>query len=118
MLDAWGITAKGLKGMNEHNETRAIEVRTTRKAQGLTQERLAKLALVSIRTIRNVEAGKDVDPSTVALVYNALGMKTPEPSWPEPVRTFLDMVGYALTAKDPTTRKRIISEITLLVIEQ
>ena len=103
--------------MSNDNETRAIEVRQARKAQGLSQEDLAGRANVSVRTIRNVEAGKDVSPATVAVVYNELGMTTPTPSWPDDVDAFLHMLGYRLTSiRDEGKRQSLISDITLMVI--
>ena len=98
------------------NQARAIEVRTTRKTKGWTQEQLAERSGMKVRTIRNLEAGKNVAPSTMALVYTALGLGTGAPSWPADVDAFLQMVGYRLTSMEESDRLDMIARVTRMLI--
>ena len=55
--------------MNAMNKTRIVELR---QAHGWTQERLATASGVGIRTIQQLEAGKDASLETLSLVADAL----------------------------------------------
>ena len=51
------------------NQTRIIELR---QAQGWTQERLANVSGVGLRTVQRLEAGQDASLETLSLVAEAL----------------------------------------------
>ena len=55
--------------MTPMNKTRIVELR---QAQGWTQERLAKVSGVGIRTIQRLEAGEDASLETLSHVADAL----------------------------------------------
>lgn len=95
-----------------------IEIRSMRGAQRpkMRQEDLAAKAGVSVRTIRNLEAGRKVDDGTLGQVINALGYKAPTARWPKDIQTFLDMIGYRLQRLDGPDRDRLIGEVTRVVI--
>lgn len=63
-------------------------LRTLRTARGLTQRQLAELADCSVRTIRNAEQGRGIDPSTLRAIAQALATSpaTLIRSSPEPRR--------------------------------
>lgn len=99
------------------NQDKAEEVKSTRGAQGLTQEQLAeKAGIKSVRTIRNLEAGKPVSPATEAAVYRALGIPGPTPAWPEDVDVFLRMIGYRLSAMEDEERMDLMLAITRMAV--
>lgn len=56
------------------------EMRITliRKSKGLTQEKLAELSHLSVRTIQRLEAGDDSSLETLRLVANALNVSVTE----------------------------------------
>lgn len=57
------------------NETPGEEVRRVRKARGLSQAALSRLASVSARTIGRIETGRDYDdPRSLPAVQQALGL--------------------------------------------
>ena len=99
-----------------NDETRGIEVRQSRKAQGMRQEDLAEAAGVAVRTIRNIEAGKHVAPATATMIYHALGISGATPVWPAEVEAFLQMVGYRLTSVSDEKRWQLIHEMTRQLI--
>lgn len=55
--------------MKPMNQTRIIELR---QAQGWTQERLANVSGVGLRTVQRLEAGQDASLETLSLVAEAL----------------------------------------------
>lgn len=55
-----------------------IKVADIRKNKGLTQENLADLSGLTVRTIQRLEAGKEVSLTTLNNVANALGVKVIE----------------------------------------
>ena len=57
------------------HETRITLIR---KSKGLTQEKLAKLSHLSVRTIQRLEAGDDSSLETLRLVANALNVSVTE----------------------------------------
>lgn len=93
-----------------------IEIRSMRKGQHLRQEDLAARAHVGVRTIRNLEAGKNVSPGTLGQVVTALGYKPQEPQWSEQVQAYLDMIGYRLSRLDDEARNALMDEITRAVV--
>jgi transcriptional regulator with XRE-family HTH domain len=52
-----------------------VTVRSRRLAVGISQEKLAQLARLSVNTVRNVEAGRRVSAVTTARLDRALARK-------------------------------------------
>ncbi len=99
------------------DETQREEVVGARKAKKWRQEDLAKAAHLHVKTIRNMEAGKRVTPSTAAMVYRALGMPAPVPIYEKRVQNVMGMVGFALSSREGEERERLIDAITSLLVD-
>jgi len=99
-----------------------IEIRELRKGKRMPdgkkmrQEDLARLAKVSVRTVRNVEAGRSVDPLTISAVTRVLGYEAKEPKWSDEVAFFLNMVGKRLERLDETRRAEFMGEVTRMMM--
>lgn len=52
-----------------------IQIKKIRLEKGLSQEQLAEIAKVSVRTIQRLESGQDVSIQTLNLVVGALGVE-------------------------------------------
>ena len=55
----------------------AKTVKRLRKSKGLSQEKLARLANVSNNTITNIEAGKNLNPTTATIKKLARALDVP-----------------------------------------
>jgi transcriptional regulator with XRE-family HTH domain len=88
----------------------AEEVRSTREAQRLTQAELAARANVSLRTVRNIEAGKPANPATIAAVHDALGFAS-SPDLPDSDEWVLRMVAHRLAHLADVEKSAYIDEI-------
>lgn len=93
------------------------EIRAMRAGQNLSQKQLAEKADVSVRAIRNLEAGRTkMQPGNLGAVLDALGYQRPEQPWDDSVDAFLQMVGWRLTRLSPDARTSMIGRITLMLI--
>jgi transcriptional regulator with XRE-family HTH domain len=98
-------------------KTIALEVRSSRKAQGLTQSEVAERAGLGVRTVRNLEAGKPVQPGTLGLVLRALGVEPTVPQFPDDVAFIVNAIGLRLMAVDPKRRADLAGRLTSLLVE-
>lgn len=97
--------------------TLATEIRSARKAQNMTQEQLADRGGVSLRTIRNLEAGKPVQPGTLGLVLRALGIEPGAPVLTDDVAFIVNAIGLRLMAVDPKKRASLAGRLTEMLVE-
>lgn len=95
----------------------AEEVRSTRKARGWRQLDLAEKALLDVKTIRNVEAGKRCTPGTYQQVFRALKVNG-EREWPLDVRAITQALGHLLVELPEERRKGIMAKLIEVVVEQ
>lgn len=93
----------------------AEEVRTTRRSRGMTQEQLAATAGVSLRTVRNIEAGKGGRPAMLGAVWQAL-FGEPTPEYPDDVAAIVNMVGYRLLALPVERRADLAGQLVRLIM--
>ena len=99
-----------------------IEIRELRDGKRMPdgtkmrQEDLARLAKVSVRTVRNLEAGRNVDPMTLGKVTRALGYEAKEPKWSDDVAFFLNMVGLRLERMEEAQRAEFMGEVTRMMM--
>lgn len=98
-------------------QTVALEVRSSRKAQALTQAALADRAGVGVRTVRNLEAGKPVQPGTLGLVMRALGVEPTAPQFPDDIGFIVNAIGLRLMALDPPRRAQLAGRLASILVE-
>lgn len=98
-------------------QTVALEVRSSRKAQRLTQNDLATLAGVGVRTVRNLEAGRPVQPGTLGLVLRALGMEPAPPQFPDDVAFIVNAIGLRLVALPAPARAELAGRLVSMLVE-
>jgi len=106
-----------LSAVTPDPKTVALEIRSSRKAQGLTQAQLAEHAGVGVRTVRNLEAGKTVQPGTLGLVLRALGVEPAAPVFPDDVAFIVNAIGLRLMAVEPRRRAALSGRLTELLVE-
>lgn len=94
-----------------------VEIRQRRKHLKLDQRDVAEKAGVSERTVRSLEAGKQVSPGTLGQVLSALDMRPQKPAWPEDIQTFLDMIGFRLSRLEGEQRTRLMFEVTRAIVD-
>jgi transcriptional regulator with XRE-family HTH domain/tetratricopeptide (TPR) repeat protein len=68
------LTQNSAPGVGNHVEPAWKTVVELRSRRGWTQERLAEKAVLSVRTIQNLERGKSIHLGTIAKVAEALGV--------------------------------------------
>ena len=83
-----------------------VELRTRKN---WTQEKLADKAIVSVRTVQNIERGRPTQRSTLARLANALGVSARDLMFAAaPAETTISRPGDSIAAMDPllhTTRR-------------
>lgn len=91
-------------------ETYGEQVRRLRKERRLTQDALAELTKVPVRTLQDIEADKSRNPhrgNRLAL-NRELGIvgceDTERAAWPDDVRVILDILGAFLVIQTPDER--------------
>lgn len=103
----------------------AAEIRAARKARHMTQSDLAVAAGVSVRTVRNLEAGAHTpQPGNLAAVLAALDFKgddacggSDRPAWEESVDAVGEMVKFRLASMDPARRALLVPRILDLLLD-
>lgn len=97
------------------------EIRAMRAGKGLTQKDLAARAGVGVRTIRNLEAGRnELQPGNLQSVLDALGYQRPGKPWDNKIEAALQMWGYRLHAvksRSPEVSTRVVSVVTALMLD-
>lgn len=95
-----------------------LEIQAMRRGQNLTQEELATRASVSLRTIRNLEAGKnELQAGNLSRVLDVLGYKRPSKPWDEDVEAALMMWGYRLSRLGRKARTKRIHQVTEIMLQ-
>lgn len=103
----------------DRKQRRGAAIRAARRAQGLTQEDLARVSGVSVSTIQNIErdAYTKPHPANLEALCEALGIDVPDVDggderaaavrrqMPRDVEIFLDILGGWLSALDPERRQ-------------
>lgn len=84
-----------------------LEIRAMRRGKDWTQQQLADVAHVSVRTVRNLEAGRvEMQPGNLSAVLDALGYKRIPKPWDDDVEAALMMWGFRLSRLDSATRRK------------
>lgn len=94
----------------------AAEIRQARKVKKWTQEELADQAQVSVRTVRNLEAGREVSPGTLGVVLRSLGREPEPPTFPDDVAVITNAIGYRLIALPAKERAALGGELIRLLM--
>jgi transcriptional regulator with XRE-family HTH domain len=91
----------------------ASRVAVSRKARGLSQDQLAKMAGVSRGTIGNVEDGKTVPQSAVLWrIMTALEMRPDmNPEWSDEIEGWIRVIAPIIEQIPPTVRERVMLEV-------
>lgn len=94
------------------------EIKARRKTQGLTQERLARFACVSIPSIRQVETGRG-QLATVSNIIAALGLVWgwPESATHDPGRALAVLRSQSGLSQRGLARKIKVSQPTIIALE-
>lgn len=91
----------------------AGRVASSRKARGLSQDQLAKMAGVSRGTIGNVEDGKTVPQSAVLWrIMTALDMRPDmNPEWSDEIEGWIRIIAPIIEQIPPGVRERVMLEV-------
>lgn len=89
-----------------------------RKGQDMKQQELADKAGVSVRTIRNLEAGRnELSPGNLSAVLDALGYRRPAKPWDEETEGVVQMWAFRLSRFSEVERAKRIDAVSRYLIK-
>jgi transcriptional regulator with XRE-family HTH domain len=92
-------------------------IREARKAQGLDQEALARMADTTRRTVGSIERGDTTgQPDVIRRILDALGL-APDPELDPDVRNFVALIGPLLQRLNDGERARLMPAIVELIAD-
>lgn len=100
-----------------------LRARRRRKELGMTQQDVADMAGVSLRTYQLFENEQShPQPANLRAIVDALGLDAPEvtnePVWEPDIRAFLTMVGVYMEGLSDRERERFIASETRRIFQQ